>query len=109
MGEKLRLVTRSDLTPAQQAVQAAHALRQFGADHPQSDAKWFASSNTLALLAAEDELALSRVADHAAWLGAPVARFYEPDLAGALTAIAIGPSADASKATKSLPPALEKI
>lgn len=109
MADKLRLVTRSDLTPAQQAVQAAHALRQFTADYPQADAKWFASSNTLALLAAEDELALRQVADHAAWLGAPVARFHEPDLAGALTAIAIGPSAVASKATKRLPSALEKI
>lgn len=109
MVDKLRLVTRSDLTPAQQAVQAAHALRQFTADYPRDDAKWFDSSNTLALLAAEDELALNRVADHAAWLGAPVARFHEPDLAGALTAVAIGPSAAASKATKRLPRALEKI
>jgi len=31
---KLYLITREDLPPGQQAVQAAHALREFGEHHP---------------------------------------------------------------------------
>jgi hypothetical protein len=53
---KLHLVTRRDLSPGQQAVQAAHALREFIQHHPEVDRDWYERSNTLALLAVEDEL-----------------------------------------------------
>ena len=103
---KLYLVTRLDLTPAQQAVQAAHALRQFAADHPQLDAVWFANTNTIALLVVADEKELAELADHAEWAGAPIARFREPDMALSLTAVALGPSQPSRRLTRRLRPAL---
>jgi hypothetical protein len=44
------------------------------------------------LLAAEDELALGRILADAAGTGLRVAPFHEPDLGGALTAVAIEPA-----------------
>lgn len=90
MADKLYLVTRSDLPAGQQAVQAAHAMRQFAADFPDVDRQWFESSNTLALLAVPDEPSLARLLRKARWRG-PVSEFREPDRGGELTAIAIGP------------------
>lgn len=52
---KLFLVTRSDLPPGQQAVQAAHALREFVELYPEEDRLWYERSNTLAFIAAPDE------------------------------------------------------
>ena len=52
---KLYLVTRADLPPGVQAVQAAHAMREFVDLYPEAEAAWYRESNTLALLAAPDE------------------------------------------------------
>lgn len=62
---KLFLVTRQDLEPGQQAVQAAHALREFSAKHPEIDRHWYETSNTLAFLAAKNEEALYRLREKA--------------------------------------------
>lgn len=53
--DKLFLVTRADLSAGQQAVQAAHALRAFAAEHPDIDREWYEVSNYLALLAVPNE------------------------------------------------------
>jgi hypothetical protein len=101
---KLYLITRRDLSAAQQAVQAAHALRQFGAEHPLVDREWFSTSNTLAFLSVRDEQALGVLYDRAVDQEIPVAAFREPDRADELTAIAIAPKG--KKLTKGLPLAL---
>lgn len=104
--EKLILVTRKDLTPAQQAVQAAHALRAFVEEHPAEDARWFKQSNTLALLAVEDEPMLHQLWCEAVDSGVRVSGFMEPDLDGAITALALEPGAGARRLTRGLPLAL---
>ena len=88
---KLFLVTRADLEPGQQAVQAAHAMREFAAVHPDLDREWYEESNTLALLAVKDERSLSDLVFRAETLGLPFAPFREPDRDGELTAVAFGP------------------
>jgi hypothetical protein len=93
MADKLFLVTRADLSDAQQAVQAAHALREFVAVHPEVDRAWYTTSNTLAFLAVPDEEALGVLLERAAERGHPVAAFHEPDRDNEMTAIALGPSA----------------
>ena len=90
---KLYLVTRADLSPGQQAVQAAHALREFAAEHPEEDARWYATSNTLAFLATANEESLLTLIERAGRLGVPFAAFHEPDRGNELTAVAFGPSA----------------
>ena len=89
---KLFLVTRADLPPGQQAVQAAHALREFTERCPEEDRAWYHASNTLALLVVEDEKHLRTLVQNAEKRGLPHARFHEPDRGGELTAAAIGPS-----------------
>jgi peptidyl-tRNA hydrolase len=102
---KLYLVTRQDLPPGVQAVQSCHALRQFGAECPDVDKKWFEESNTLAFLSVPDERELGVLYKKAVTRRLPVAAFREPDLENALTAIALGPSC--ASLTKGLPLALD--
>jgi peptidyl-tRNA hydrolase len=102
---KLYLIVRGDLPPGQQAVQAAHALRQFVYEHPETDRVWFEQSNTLALLASSNEAHLGVIAEEAHRRRIPVACFREPDRNNELTAIAIGPQG--KNLTRNLPLALQ--
>jgi peptidyl-tRNA hydrolase len=90
---KLYLVVRRDLTPGARAAQLCHAMRQFADEHPRVERAWFEASNTLVLLEVDDEPALAALASDASSRGVDVARFHEPDLGHALTAIALGPTA----------------
>lgn len=47
---KLYVLIRDDLSPAQQAVQAGHAVAQFGLDFPDEFEDWQSESNTLIYL-----------------------------------------------------------
>lgn len=109
MGDKLYLVTRRDLSPGYQAVQSCHALRQFIADHPDIDAEWFTKSNYLALLSVEDETELMRLLVAADDMGIRWSAFREPDVGGAITAIAIEPHPKAVELCKKLPLALKDL
>lgn len=90
--DRLYLVTRSDLPPSTQACQAAHAAIEFSLDYPGLTTDWYESSGTLVLLAADNELDLSRIRVDVAAAGLRAAPFHEPDLDGALTAIAVEPA-----------------
>lgn len=103
MPDKLILVVREDLSPAQQAVQAAHALRQFVEEHPDEDQKWFKQSNTLALLSVKDEPELIELWFRAKDEGVKASGFQEPDLDDAITAVALEPGAMSRRLTRSLP------
>lgn len=87
------MVTRADLPAGVQACQATHAALDFALAHPGLVGDWHASSNTLVLLAAPDELALGWLCDDAAAVGLRVVRFHESDLGHALTAAALEPAA----------------
>lgn len=93
MAEKLFLVTRKDLPPGQQAVQAAHAAREFQREHPVEERLWHEGSNTLAFLAVPDEEHLLHLLEKAQQKGISAAEFREPDRQNELTAIALGPRA----------------
>jgi ribosomal protein S18 acetylase RimI-like enzyme len=91
--DKLFLVTRADLPPGVQAVQAAHALREFAHHHPEIDREWYTRSNYLAFLAVPNEEALDRLLCRVRERGFSAAPFTEPDRGHELTAIAIEPAA----------------
>lgn len=93
MCAKLYIVVRSDLEPGLQAAQACHALREFGATHPDIDAVWHANSKTLVLLSVPTESDLQQLAVRAGGKGVPVALNHEPDLGGELTAVALASGA----------------
>jgi hypothetical protein len=89
----LYLVTRADLAPGTQACQAAHAALDFAVTYPDLVGDWYASSDTLVILAVRDELGLAWLCQDAETAGLRIVRFHEPDLGGALTAAAFEPAA----------------
>ena len=93
MANKLYVVTRADLEPEHQAVQSAHALAQFFAEHPVRAQQWMKESNTLAMLAAPTEADLRTLQERARQSYYRVAAFHEPDRNDELTAIALEPEA----------------
>lgn len=92
MADKLFLVVRGDLSPAQQAVQMGHALQEFNILHPEEAKSWHGSSNHLAFLEVQDETALEALLRRACERGIKVAEFREEDLGDSLTAVAVPPS-----------------
>lgn len=108
-GDKLYLVTRRDISPGYQAVQAAHALRQFTADHPERDMEWYSNSNYLALLSASDEEELMRLLVAAKDSNIRRSAFREPDVGGAITAIALEPGPRTAELCRGLPLALKEF
>ncbi|HET9141254.1 peptidyl-tRNA hydrolase [Actinophytocola sp.] len=86
-------MTRADLAQGVQACQVAHAALEFALAHSHLVTEWHTHSNTLVVLAAPDELDLARCYADANSAGLCVVAFYEPDLGGALTAVALEPGA----------------
>ena len=104
VGDKLYLVVRADLPAGAQAVQAAHALREFAAHHPEVDRAWYERSNYLALLSVPDEGALQRLLTRARERGLLAAPFHEPDRHNEMTALALEPAGQ--RLVRNLPLAL---
>ena len=106
MAEKLFLITRADLPPGAQAVQAAHAFREIVERHPRIEGEWYKKSNTIALLAVRNEQELLALLRMARDREIPHALFREPDLSSQLTAIALAPCEQARRICRSLKLAL---
>jgi hypothetical protein len=78
------VVTRADLPPGDQAVQAMHAALDFAASHQD----YQAHTGAVVLLAARDELELIWLANRAFLDQIDHSPFCEPDLGNQLTAVA---------------------
>ncbi len=104
--EKIYLITRSDLKPGQQAVQAAHALTEFIFEHQQQAKYWKTYSNTIVMLVVDSEEKLEKIIFKCSQRGIRYSSFYEPDLDHMLTAIAIEPGELSSKVCSGIPLAL---
>ena len=105
-GDKLYIITRSDLSPGYQAVQSIHALREFINDHPDIDNQWYLNSNYIGLLSVKNEYDLKELMNKASAKGIRVSAFREPDIGDAITAIAMEPSPISKKLCANLPLAL---
>lgn len=100
---KLVVVTRADLSPAQQAVQAAHAAIDFCFQHPGRASPWHAQSNYLVLLALKNEQELLTLISRCQDVLLDHTVFREPDLGNPVTAVAIEPSAATQKLVRRIP------
>lgn len=107
INEKLRVVTRRDLSLPTQAVQSAHAAIDFQHAHPLEATEWQTKSNYLALLTVANEEELYKLSEKATIIGIKHTIFREPDINNEITAIAFEPS-DASKRITSGCPLLGK-
>ena len=103
---KLFLISRRDLDPAQQAVQAAHALTEFHQQHGALAREWYEKSNTLAFLSVADEKALGVLLRKARDRVVSVSAFREPDRQNELTALALG--YEGRRLVRNLPLALQE-
>jgi hypothetical protein len=99
-------VTRADLSAGQQAVQAAHALREFAALFPEEDRRWYETSNTLVMKTVRNEFALHSLLTQAKHKQVKTAPFREPDRQNEMTAIALEPSDATEVLCRGLPLAL---
>lgn len=104
--DKVFLITRADLKPGQQAVQAAHALTEFIFQHPAEAGRWKQESNTLVMLVVKDEESLNGMIEKAIQRGIRASAFYEPDLDDALTALAFEPGDMSYRLCSGIPLAL---
>ncbi len=107
INEKLRVVTRRDLSLPTQAVQSAHAAIDFQHAHPKEATDWQTKSNYLALLTVANEEELYKLIDKATIRGIKYTIFREPDINNEITAIAFEPC-DASRRLTSGCPLLGK-
>ena len=82
--QKLYVIVRDDLTPAQKAVQAGHALAALLLKH--KDTEW--NNGTLVYLKVKNKIALLNIMTHMWGMPNPHAPFFEPDLGNEITAIA---------------------
>lgn len=104
------VITRRDLTPGQQATQAAHAAFDFAVQHPDLTREWHDESNYLIVLAAADQTELLDLASRSWDKGLRYTLFTEPDLpeGDQITAIVIEPGEETSRLCSNLPLALRE-
>lgn len=91
--EKLTIIVRADIDPGLQIAQSCHALAGFADLHPGLFSPWVRDVKNIACLSDADEPTLAELYRKAVQLGLARACFHEPDLGGALTAIALGEGA----------------
>lgn len=85
------------MSPSYQAVQSSHALTDLIFKYPKDSLDWHRTSNTIVLLAVENERVLLDIQDQLTDSGMKFASFLEPDIQNELTAIAILPSEEAKQ------------
>ena len=107
-GDKLYIITRSDISAGYQAVQSGHAAIQFQFDHPEIAREWYLNSNYLALLSVANESELQQLAEEAASYDIRVSVFREPDVDNQITAIALAPHPKSKKLCSNLRLALKE-
>jgi hypothetical protein len=96
------VVTRRDLTPGQQAVQATHAAIDFVFFYPELAKKWH-DSNYLIEVTVNDLQELTNLIELLELSELKYAAFTEPDLNDELTALCIEPSNLTQKLISNLP------
>lgn len=104
--ERLYVVVDGSLAPGLQIAQAIHAKDEFTRAHPAAERAWGERSNTIAVLAVVDGRALRALLARCVEWDVAHARFDEPDLGGATTAVALAPGPLSARLVRGLKPAL---
>ena len=107
INQKLIVITRKDLFPGYQAVQAAHAAIEFQYEHPQIAKDWNTHSKYLVFLSVPDEPSLLNLLEKFKKEDLAYSVFREPDIGNQVTAIAVEPGEKSKKLCSNLPLALK--
>ena len=105
---KLIVITRRDLSPGSQAVQAAHAAIEFQYEFPEVAKEWNTNSKYLVFLSTQDEQSLKSFIERAKQKNIKYSIFVEPDMNDEITAVALEPTQESQKLCSSLPLALKE-
>lgn len=100
---KLYIVVRQDLSPGAQIAQSVHAFREFVAHHSEIEKKWYKESNTIVILAADNEAHLHKLMEDGKKLDLAFAPFEEPDFGDEVTAVVFEPKPLTSEFLSLLP------
>lgn len=106
---KLIVITRKDLSPGYQAIQAAHAAIEFQHEHPKIAKEWNTYSKYLIFLSVENEKALYQLLEKIKYKDIKHTIFTEPDIGDQLTAVCIEPGEISRKLVSRLPLALKEF
>ncbi len=107
--QKLYVITREDLSPAYQAVQATHAIADFIFEHKDVANVWHNISNYIIILTVKNEADLYAVQNTLRGLNiSSITTFKEPDIENELTAIALLPDDKAEAYCRTLKLAFRK-
>ena len=102
-------MTREDILPGYQGVQAGHAAIKFQWEHSQLAKNWFDNSQYLIYLTVPGESFLEILIDKAQRRGICYSVFREPDIDNQITAVAFEPGDETRKLTQHLPLMLKKL
>ena len=102
------MITRRDLAPGYQAVQACHSAVDFGFYYPEIYSEWHRVSNYLGFLSVENEQELVVLAEQAEARGIAFCIFREPDIGDKITAITLEPGSKSKKLCSRLSLALKE-
>ena len=109
VGSKLIVITRRDLSPGQQSIQAAHAAIEFQHEHPEIANNWNTYSKYLVFLSVENEEELKQLIQKFINYDLQHVVFIEPDIDNQITAVCVEPSILSRKLTSNLPLALKEF
>ena len=108
INDKLTVITRRDLDPGYQAVQAAHAAIEFQHEHSNIAKEWNKNSKYLVFLSVPTEQSLLDLLEKIKKERLKFSLFKEPDIGNQVTAIAVQPSEKTKKLVSNLPLALKE-
>lgn len=94
---KLYVITRSDISKSQQAVQSGHAVAQFMIDFPNRF-----ENGTLVYLKCDSLIVLEKLKNHISNIGKEISHFLEPDIGNELTSISFMWSKEVDEITKEM-------
>lgn len=109
VNQKLITITRRDLDPGYQAVQAAHAAIEFQHEHPTVSKSWNEQSKYLIFLSVHDEQQLINYIDKFKKHDLKYTTFKEPDIGNQITAVAVEPCELSKKLCSNLPLMLKEL
>ena len=106
---KLIVVTRGDITPGYQLVQATHSIADFIIEYPELSKHWKSISNSIITLSIKDEAALLKLHTILANQGHPCQLFREPDIDNEATSMCIYGTPDVRKSLSNLSLSLRNL
>jgi len=104
----LVIITRNDIPPGYQLVQATHSIADFAYEHPKLFNDWKSDSNSIVTLQIPNEAELDNLITLLYNNDAHLSIFREPDIGNQITSICVYGTSNIRKKLASLPLSLKQ-